>query len=389
MLRKAYSSLPPAALVVAAAVLLPLAGSSQQDLNREGGGSWSRTFTGQASPQGRLVIESRGPVALEGGGSGPLVYTVKLTVMAQTEAEARRMLDRLALRILTANGATALIAPTGRVLTTVSVKAPHLDSAFIRTTEGGVDVRGIDGGLEAQAVGELHVDRVGGDCTLFTAGGDVTIGDIAGNLHCTTRAGRIGVKSVKGDAVLTTDGGDIDGGHIGGGVTAHTGGGSVHIVTAGGTVNMMTGGGELQVDKAGGPVIARNLLGPVTISGAAGGVQCENASGPVRVSNIAGPINISTAMGSILANLMGSHIGDSTLATANGDVTVMIPSNVGVTIRAQNEMADSMRRIVSEFPTIKLERQATRLIATGPVNGGGPVLRIAALSGTIYIKRQR
>jgi len=388
MLRTAYSRVHFATLLIAA-VLLPLPGSGQQDLKREGN-TWSRTYTGSLAPQARLEVDSHGPVMLEGGSSGAFTYTVKLSVMAQNEAEARRLFDRLAaLHVLSERGVTALIAPSGRVLSTVTVKAPHLGSAFVRTTEGGIDAREIDGNLEVQAVGELKVDRVGGDCNLFTAGGDITIGEISGNLHCTTRAGRIAVKSVKGEAVMVTDGGDIEAGHMGGSVMAHTAGGSVHVATAVGTVNLTTGGGELQVDKASGQVIARNMLGPVTISGAAGGVQCENASGGIRVSNITGPMHISTAMGSILANLAGSRIADSLLATANGDITVMIPSNVGVTIRAQNEMSDTMRRIVSDFPTIKLERQASRLVAMGPVNGGGPLLQIAAMSGTIYIRRQR
>jgi len=389
MLPSAHSKLQPLAMVVAAAVLLPLAGSGQGELKREGN-TWSRTFTGSLTPQNRLEIDSHGPVMLEAGAAGALVYTVKLTVMAPNEAEARRMLDRLAaINTFTKSGVTVLIAPSGRVQSTVSVRAPHLASAYLRTTEGGVDVRGIDGNLDVEAVGELHVDRVGGNCNLFTAAGDVSIGDIGGSLRCTSRAGRIGVKSVKGDAVLTTDGGDIEGGRMGGGVVAHTGGGTVHIVSAGGTVNLTTGGGELQVDKANGPVIARNMLGPVTISSAAAGVQCENASGGIRVSNITGPMRISTAMGSILANLTGSRIADSLLATANGDITVLIPSNVGLMIRAQNEMSDTMKRIVSDFPTVKPERQASRLVAMGPVNGGGPVLQIAAVSGTIYLKRQR
>ena len=388
MLRTAYSRVQPATLLMAA-LLLPLTGSGQQELKREGN-AWSRTFTGSLSPQSRLEVDSHGPVILEGGSSGAFTYTVKLTVMAQSEAEARRLLDRLAaLRVLSERGVTAVIAPNGRVLSTISVRAPHLGSAFVRTTEGGIDARDVEGNLEVQAVGELKVDRVGGDCNLFTAGGDVSIGEISGNLHCTTRAGRIGVKSVKGSAVMITDGGDIEAGRMGGSVEAHTAGGSVHIVTAAGTVNLTTGGGELQVDKASGQVVARNMLGPVTISSAAGGVQCENASGGIRVSNITGPMHISTAMGSILANLAGSRIADSILATANGDVTVLIPSNVGVTIRAQNEMSDTMRRIVSDFPTVKLERQASRLVAMGPVNGGGPLLQIAAVSGTIYIRRQR
>ena len=385
MLRSAHFSLPPAAALVAAA-LLSLTASAQPDLKREGNG-WSRTMTMALPAQPRLRIEAHGPVTLEGGVSDGIVYTVKVSVAAADEAEARRILEHLELRFVSGRGMVTLLPPGGRVRSTVWVKAPRLDAASISTTEGGVDVRGIDGTLNVEAVGDLHVDRIGGDCSLFTGGGDVNVGH-AGALRCTTRAGRIEVKSARGESTLTTDGGDIVGGQMGGPVHAHTGGGNVLIVAASGTVDASTGGGEIQVVRAGGAVTARNMLGPVTIGGASG-VQCENATGGVRVGNILGPMRISTAMGSIVASLLGSRIADSLLATANGDITVAIPSYVGVTIRADNELSDTMRRIASDFSNIRVRRQGTHLVADGPVNGGGPVLQIAAAGGTIYIRRQR
>ncbi len=93
-------------------------------------------------------------------------------------------------------------------------------------------------------------------------------------------------------------------------------------------------------------------------------------------------------MGSILANLLGGKPADSFLASGDGDITVLIPSNVGVTIRAESEMADTLRRIVSDFPGIPVRRQGTGIVADGPVNGGGPSLRISATQGTIFIKRE-
>jgi hypothetical protein len=272
-------------------------------------------------------------------------------------------------------------------MSTVWVKAPRLDAATILTTEGGVDVRGLDGSLTVEAVGDLRVDRAGGECNLFTGGGDVRVGQV-GRLRCTTRAGRIEVKSTTGESTLTTDGGDIVGWQMGGPVTAHTGAGNVLIVAASGAVDTFTGGGEIQVVRAGGVVTARSILGPVTVGGASG-VLCENATGGVRVGNILGPMRIATAMGSIVASLLGSRIADSLLATGNGDITVAIPSNVGVTVRADNALSDTMRRITSEFSNIRVRRQGTHLVAEGPVNGGGPVLQIAAAGGTIYIRRQR
>jgi hypothetical protein len=67
---------------------------------------------------------------------------------------------------------------------------------------------------------------------------------------------------------------------------------------------------------------------------------------------------------------------------------VVIPSNISVTIRAENQMADTMRRIVSEFREIQPRPRGTHLVAEGPANGGGPLLQISASSGTIFLKRQ-
>jgi hypothetical protein len=94
-------------------------------------------------------------------------------------------------------------------------------------------------------------------------------------------------------------------------------------------------------------------------------------------------------MGSIVASLLGGKLTDSFLATGNGDITVLIPSNLGVTIQAQNSMADTLRRIVSDFPAVQARRQGTRVVAEGAVNGGGPLIQISGMGGTIFIKHQR
>ncbi len=90
-----------------------------------------------------------------------------------------------------------------------------------------------------------------------------------------------------------------------------------------------------------------------------------------------------------MASLTGARaIADSFLATGNGDITVLIPPNLGVTVWAENAMADSTRRIVSDFPGIPVRMRGMQVVAEGQVNGGGPLLRISATGGTIYIKRE-
>ena len=372
----------------AALALLPLVAFAQRDIARQGD-LWVRTYYGAVPAAPRLRVNAHGPVTLEGGVSHNLSYQVKVSVKARTAAEARRILDRYAVRLAPQGDWLVLTAPGGPFLSAVSVKAPRLAAATVSTSDGAVDARGVDGPLVVDTGGgELFVDRVGGNCKLSTGGGDVRVGEVAGSLECASAAGRITVGTVHGEAVLVTEGGDIVASEVGGRVRAQTRAGGIHIVKAGGAVTATSGGGRIVVDKANGVVIARNMAGPVQV-GAAAGVQCESGAGGVQIANILGSVQVSTMMGSILADLLGGKPADSFLATGDGDITVLIPSNLGVNIRAESEMADTMRRIVSDFPGIPVRRLGAQIVAEGPVNGGGPLLRISATQGTIFIKRQR
>jgi hypothetical protein len=368
--------------------LLPLLALAQPGLQRRGD-LWEKDFYGTAPTARRLRVNAHGPVTLEAGNSKTFNYTVRVSVRARTEAEAQRVMQRYTVRVDLLGDTAVLTAPAGPVISNVTVKTPRLEGATITTSDGAVEATGVDGGLQVETgAGDLTVDRIRGDCKLHTEGGDVKVGTVEGTLRCTTGAGKINVGWVKGEAVLETFGGDIVATEIKGPVRAQTGGGGIHIIRAGAAVNTGTVGGPIVVDRAGGIVTARNMAGPVQV-GAAGGVQCESGTGGVRLTNIAGPMRVSTSLGNIMATLLGGKLlSDSFLATANGDITVLIPSNVGVDVRAQNDMADTTRRILSEYPAITVRRQGRQLVAEGKVNGGGPLLQISATLGTIFIKKQ-
>ncbi|HMC58956.1 MAG TPA: hypothetical protein VKJ01_07185, partial [Candidatus Solibacter sp.] len=382
-----------AVTALTALFLMPWAAMGQPGLARDGD-RWVRVFSGSAPAGQRLRVNAHGPVTFQGGtfqgsAANRLQYTVRVSVMARTEAQAQRVLERYAVRVSPVGGWTVLTAPGGPVVSTVTVKAPWLSAVEISTSDGPVEAAGVNGPLTVDTgAGELSIDRIRGDCKAVTGGGDIRVGQVNGSLHCSSGAGRISVGTVSGEAVMETVGGDILANDIGASVRAQTGAGGVHILKAGGPVTAGTGGGQIVVDKANGIVMARNMAGPVQV-GAAAGVQCESGSGGIRVSNITGAMRVSTSLGNIMASLLAGRLADSFLATGNGDITVWIPSNVGVMVRARNEMADSMRRIVSEYPGLQPRRQGRQLFAEGPVNGGGPLLQISATAGTIFIKKQR
>ena len=374
---------------LAAALCVPAILFAQSTLAREGG-RWVKTITGATPASAKLRVECQGPVHVEGGTANEIRYTAKLSVRARNEAQARRILEGFVVRTMPSGEWVVVAAGGGPVTANLSLQTPRLGAAVISTAEGAVEVNGIDGFLTADSgAGELKCDRIRVDCRLTTGGGEIVVGEVNGGLRGATGGGNIAVKSVRGDAVLETAGGDIQVTDAGAAVRADTAGGAVRITSAGGSVTASTGGGPIVIGKAGGIVITRNMAGPVQVS-AAPGVRSESGTGGIRLSNIAGPMRVSTAVGSIVASLLGgSPLSESFLATGNGDITVLIPSNVGVTIRAENDLADSLKRIVSDFPGIPVRMHGMQVVAEGAVNGGGPLLRISGMGGTIFIKRQQ
>src|SRR6185312_3457162 len=157
MLRLGHSS----ALIIAA--LLAVASFGQQPLKREGD-SWVRTYTGSIPAAARLRVNGHGPVTVTGGTSREITYSVKVSVMARSEAEARRIFDREAIHAEVRGDWAVLTTPGGAAMSTAVIHAPRLTLALISTTNGAVDVKGIDGSVDVNSgAGALICDRIRGD----------------------------------------------------------------------------------------------------------------------------------------------------------------------------------------------------------------------------------
>jgi len=375
-------------LLVSGFLSLALAG--EPVLTREGK-YWVEVRDGSESvaPSARLRIASHGAVTLNGVPGPELSYSLKIRVKAPNEAQARLLAKRFAVRLARQGGNMMLIVQRGDGMADLQVKLPRTAvETNISTTEGAIAFYDLDGAVQAETGGgAVTADRIKGNIVVRTAGGDITLGAVEGNARCSTAGGKITASLVRGEATFETGGGDITAEEVHGLVHAATMAGSIRIHNAGSAVIASTGGGPIDVGQAHGVVTARNSGGPVKV-GSAEGVRCEDAGGGVNLANISGSVRVSTAIGSIIASLLaGKPMSDSFLSTGGGDITVIIPSNLGVTIRAQNELAGNIRRIVSDFPGISMRVEGGQVVAEGPVNGGGPILRISGTGGTIFIKR--
>ena len=361
-------------------------------LTREGE-YWVETQQGvlAAGPGAHLKVISRGTVTVTGDGGNQFLYTVRKRVRAATEDAARKLLERTQFSART-SGDWAYLEFTGtgtRVTGDISVRVPNqLRRAMVETSYGNIEARGLN--AEFQAVtggGQVTADRIAGAALVKTGGGEVRIGSVGGILRASTGGGAIRVQQAGAESWLDTAGGEILVENAGGVVHASTGGGNINIERAEGDVFARTSGGMVTVNQSGGEVRAESAGGGMRI-GNAKGVRCESAAGAIHLRHVSGELKAVTAVGSIHAELpVSGGLANSLLSTSSGDITVWIPSNLAVTVKALTEASTRSGKIVSEFPEIRLNTSGEP-VASGSLNGGGPVLQLAVAKGTIYLRRR-
>ncbi|HME11125.1 MAG TPA: hypothetical protein VKG25_28980 [Bryobacteraceae bacterium] len=384
-------------LLTMAGFALLASGQTESPVVREGN-YWVRTFSGSvpADAVARVRVITEGNVKVHGESAKVITYSVKVPVRARDKEQAESLLRTFAMRVQSA-GPHMILELGARRMTgdgpNVTLTVPRgLEQLILETRGGNVQVTDFDGEFTgSSAGGQIDIDRLNAAASVKTAGGDIRVGRVNGPVRCSSGGGSITVDSVGGDSWFETAGGDITVHDARGRVHAATGGGNIRVEKSGGAVEARTDGGLIEVQQAAGLVNALSSGGAIQVNSAQG-VRCEAAAGMIRLRNVAGALNASTAAGSILAELLaGNRIQDSTLTASAGDITVVLSSKISVTVFAQN-VTGGGGRIISDFPEIRMQPAtpgAVPAIAQGSLNGGGPMLRIVATGGTIYLRREK
>jgi hypothetical protein len=374
--------------------LLLYAGSPGPDVSpwKREGAFWVQTMQ-ITVPAAMMVVRANSPVTVRGVQSDSITCTVRKRVRARSQAEAERLSSGVQFRGSQQPSYSEFVVASPDVAelnVEVDVRAPRaIRKALVDTRAGNIDAADLEGVLKLETLGgNIQVDRVKGDVYLKTGGGEVKLGEIAGGVRCISAGGSIRANRIQGEAWLETAGGEISVVESGGPLHVSTPGGNIRVQKAKSRVEARTGGGKIEVWEAAGIVTAENSGGSIQV-GSAPGVRCESSGGAIQLKAATGPVRAITHVGSILAHLMDG-IQNSVLSTDNGDVTVLIPAKMPVTVKALNQGGKS-GRIVSEFSEVRVQRApdgSPRYQADGVLNGGGPLLVISASQGSIYLKKQ-
>lgn len=367
--------------------------AQQAGLHREGD-HWVETTSGSEAlgEAEQLKINCIGNITVRGGGGSQVEYSVRRRVRARSEAQARDALQEAGVSLTRQGRFMRLVLNDAGGPVELQVTVPRTLAALIMGTDAGtLEATDLDGSVKAQtSAGDIRVGRVKGSVDIGTAGGTLRLGEVGGWAKASTAGGDIVAESVGGEARFETAGGDITVQKVGGAIRAHTAGGKVRIGQANGAIIAVTDGGMIDIGRANASVIAHNAGGgPILIGSANGNVRCESSSGAIKVGSVSGgSLRLATASGSVVVQLQDRLQADSTVSTGSGDITVYIPSNSGLVIRAQNEGSMRTQGIVSDFPGLQIRMDGGSVMARGAINGGGPELRLEGTSGTIWIKRK-
>ena len=380
---------------------LPLATAQQESrTHREGQGWAEEVVTGNLAATKNLRVKvDVGSVRVQGGSQSGIRYTVRNHVNSSSQETARRELESYKITAYVRGDTAWIVADwqggnPHRFVSDFSIEVPREMNLVKFETEGGsLAATAIAGQVEAESGGgSIHLDDIGGAVNAETGGGSIEVGTIGGDVDLHTGGGSIRVASAKGKVNAESGGGSIRLESSLQGAVLETGGGSIDVEHCAGHVRASTGGGSIELGQIDGGAELETGGGSIRLASAKGPVRAETGSGTIELNGVPA-VHAETGAGTITARFVknGSEGGDSVLETSVGDITVYLPSDLNITVRASIEVANG-HSIRSDFSELRVTSEGgdygpKTVSAEGSLNGGGPVLKVRTTTGNISFRR--
>lgn len=381
-------------------VVVPLAGAQQSRVYQEGS-NWAQEITGSLATAKNLKVKvDMGSVHVAGGASG-INYTVRNRSYTGSEEKARREFDAYKVSAYVRGDTAWIVAEWDgdrphKFSGEFTVNVPRdLVATEIETDGGSVTVTGLAGQVHASSGGGgVRLDDIGGAAFAETGGGSIDVGKTLGDLSLHTGGGSIKVESAKGRIKAETGGGSVVVMSGAQEAVLETGGGNIHLDNCSGRVKAETGGGSIELGDVGGPADIETGGGSIRLASAKGFVRASTGGGSIELDGVPSA-KAETGAGGIVAKFVNSNgeRNDSRLETSAGDITVYLPSDLHITIRASIDAAYG-HSIRSDFPDIHVSSEGgdygpKTVSAEGNLNGGGPTLKVTTTTGDIIFRRSR
>ncbi len=195
-------------------------------------------------------------------------------------------------------------------------------------------------------------------------------------------SGPIRIEDVKGSIRARTTDASIDVRGTDGSLQLRTGTGAVRVNETSGDTVIRATDGAIELEWIRGSVEARTGSGDIRLRQIDGPVRVRTDSGEIQLREVSGPANALTERGAVYAMFSNKPEGD--LETRNGSVVVVMPDHAGAQLDAVTGQGT-----VEIAPALTPKRRRKPIARyAGPLNGGGPRLRVYTARGTIRVDQR-
>ncbi len=196
--------------------------------------------------------------------------------------------------------------------------------------------------------------------------------------------GSLLIEGLEGEIDADTSGGSIQLRHLPGAVKANTSGGGITLVDCTGGVRAETSGGDVDSANGRGRTVLRTSGGSIWVQNHTGDIELSTSGGGIRVRGVDGAVSAHTSGGGIEAAFKAGLNGDCDLETTGGSIRVELPESAALEIDA----ATTGGSVTTELPGFRPETSGGLFgKVKGPVNGGGPLLKLRTTGGSIRIAK--
>lgn len=279
----------------------------------------------------------------------------------------------------------------------ISIKIPEVFNLDVNTAGGNIF---------------LH-NKIKGDVKLNTSGGDITIGSITGTLTVSTGGGNVSINDVKGKAELKSYGGDMAFGKITGSLKLSTAGGNISggsvigpcsISTAGGDIavgdfegitEIMSGGGNISAGRSKEKLLVRTGGGDINVKSILNEGIINSGSGNITIDNLTGSVKAKTNAGDIQIGINSDYTGNTELMTSSGSVKLKVNEKANVKINAKVAYQGGLPENLNDYIHSDFRGPATTSKTPGffevtyEVNKPEGAVHLKLSNGELYIKKTK
>jgi DUF4097 and DUF4098 domain-containing protein YvlB len=337
--------------------------------------TFDRTISQPAKDGSQLVLEDqRGPVEIRGVDQSAIDVTAKESIRADDESAAKKMSDDLKLELVEEAGhyllrsnRRSLANDGGRVTLDLNLRVPQATSSQISSERGDIQVEGLRG-----------------DQTLFTQHGDVRATNIEGLVKIHKAGSSTEVRGVKGSVELEGRGDDIEVADVSDTVTVHGEySGAIQFRNIGQTLRFESQRTDMTAQKLSGRLDME--VGSMDVNGIDGPFDITTRQKDITVNEFKHSLHITNNDGQITLQTSTPPTHDIQVESKNGAVELTLPPNSSFQIEANSRHGE----VECDFsgPGLKVARGGETPSISGSYGKGGPMIHINTDYGAIRILR--